>query len=225
MIGSGDAAVSKRQAGERPERWMCVAAGEMGILEDVRRHHGDPGVQRQLAEAGFGNGGGEPWSSCFVRWALEQAGYAPCPERDNLAWLGWGERTTARYGAVAVFEDPDAEGPGHVGFYVGESPDCVYVLGGNIWERGRYAPGIGVRAFDRARLAGYRWPAEPRPTRTRSRVSPSRRPRWPRVASPASAMARGRRALRRGARGLRDQLAQAGQAAPQVLQGVFRELV
>lgn len=223
MIGSAAKVVSKRRAGESPARWMRVAAGRIGVLEDVRRRHGEPEVQRRLAC--FGSGRGEPWSSCFVRWVMEQAGYASCQEPDNLAWLGWGEHATARYGAVAVFEDADAEGPGHVGFYVGESGSCVYVLGGNTWERGRYAPGIGVRAFDKARLAGYRWPSEARPIRDRSRVSPGRRARWPRVPSPAPALARGQRALRRSARELRDQLAQASQLGHQALLGAFRQLV
>jgi len=221
----GTAAGSKRRDGDLPARWMRVAAGKIGTLEDVRKRNGEAEVQRYLARTGFSGIEGEPWCSTFVRWVMEQIGYAPCRGVDTRAWLGWGERTPARYGAVAVFEDSDVDSPGHVGFYVGESRNCVYVLGGNTWARGRYAPGIGIRAYSKARLVGYRWPADALGARARSVVSAIRFTGPLRLPSRSSLAARKGLAFGGRRSGLRDQLAQLSQTTPQSLLGVFRQLV
>ena len=204
---------------------MGVAAGKIGVLEDVRKKHGEPAVQRYLEASGFALGEGDPWSGVFLRWVMHQIDYKASRELDARAWLGWGERTAARYGAVTVFGDSDADGPGHVGFYVGESRNCVYLLGGNTWFRGRYAPGVGVRPYNKARLLGYRWPAEARSGRPKVFSGVFRVSGRVRLAAPASARGFARPAFIGAAGRLRQRLAQACDGAPQTIQSVFRQLV
>jgi uncharacterized protein (TIGR02594 family) len=204
---------------------MRVAAGKIGALEDVRKRHGEPAVRRYLESSGFAVGAGDPWSGVFLRWVMHEIGYKASRGPDSRSWLGWGERTAARYGAVAVFGDSDKDGPGHVGFYVGESRNCIYVLGGNTWLRGRYAPGVGVRAHNKARLLGYRWPAEACSRRSRGIAGALRLSGGLRLVTPASGGGSGRLAIRERAGRVRRWLTQACNDVPQAIQGVFRELV
>lgn len=240
MFVSNAAASPARREGASPARWMRVAAGRIGVLEDVRKKQGEVAVHRYLESAGFAPAEGEPWSAVFVRWVLEQVGYAATRQLDTRAWLGWGERTSARYGALAIFADSDADGPGHVGFYVGESRNCVYVLGGNTWARGRYAPSVGIRAYNKTRLLGYRWPAKAGRARWQRAAFRLRLPSGVRLSARSSSARPNRLVFGSTGVGLREQLAQAGDSArvslreqlaqvreraSQALLGVFRQLV
>jgi uncharacterized protein (TIGR02594 family) len=225
MFGSGAATYASQRGGESPARWMRVAAGKIGVLEDVRKRQGEPAVQRHLELSGFSLGEGDPWSGVFLRWVMKEIDYKASRGLDSRSWLGWGKRTAARYGAVAVFGDSDTDGPGHVGLYVGESRNCVYVLGGNTWFRGRYAPGVGVRAYNKARLLGYRWPAEAGFGRARGVADALRLSGRLRLVKPASVRGLECLATRDAAGRLRQRLAQFCNGVPQAIQGVFRELV
>jgi len=225
MFGSGAAGCVSQRGGASPARWMRVAAGKIGVLEDVRKRHGEPAVNRYLESSGFAVGAGDPWSGVFLRWVMHEIDYKASGGLDSRSWLGWGDRTAARYGAVAIFGDSDTDGPGHVGLYVGESRNCVYILGGNTWFRGRYAPGVGVRAHNKARLLGYRWPAEACSRPARGFAGALRVSGRSRLLMPASAGGFGRLAIRDAAGRLRRRLAQLCNDVPQAIQGVFRELV
>lgn len=68
----------------------------------------------------------------------------------------WRALAAPALGCVVVFE---REGGGHVGFLVGRTPGgLLLVLGGNQGNQ------VNVRAFEKHRVVGYRWPAgEPAP--------------------------------------------------------------
>jgi hypothetical protein len=229
MLGTREAVVPIR-AGKRPTaRWMGVAAGQIGALEEVRKQGGEVAVQDYLASQGFAGANGEPWCAVFVRWVLGQSGVTVSRKLDSEAWQGWGRRSGARLGAVAAFEDPEADGAGYVGFYVGESVDRVFVLGGITWLQGRYAPGVGVRAYTKTRLQGYRWPSEMRGARAQSVVSVLRLPGRVRVQAHASVARWNRLAfgsdLRSDVGERRETPDSSGQSAPQALLGVLRQFV
>lgn len=225
MLGTRQALRPIRTGKAPTARWMGVAAGQIGVLEEVRKQGGDGAVQHYLASQGFSGASGEPWCAVFVRWVLAQSGFATSRKLDSEAWRGWGRRSRARLGAVAVFEDPEADGAGHVGFYVGESGESVFVLGGNTWLQGRYAPGVGVRAYGKTRLLEYRWPSEARGARARSVVSGLRLPGRVRLPAPASIARRSRLAFRSEVGERRETPDTSGQSAPQALLGILRQLV
>ncbi len=67
-----------------------------------------------------------------------------------LDFLSWGEALPGpALGAILVFRRP---GGGHVGFYVGESDDAFYVLGGNQRD------GVNYTWIEKARCCAIRWP-------------------------------------------------------------------
>nr|WP_314543027.1 TIGR02594 family protein [uncultured Massilia sp.] len=69
------------------------------------------------------------------------------------SWRRFGDATTPRRGAVMVFWRESREsGLGHVGFYVGESSDAYYILGGNQGDSVCYI------WMPRQRLLDARWP-------------------------------------------------------------------
>jgi uncharacterized protein (TIGR02594 family) len=69
------------------------------------------------------------------------------------AWRRFGDATAPRLGAVMVFWRESREsGLGHVGFYVGESPDAFQVLGGN------QSDSVCYIWMPRNRLLEARWP-------------------------------------------------------------------
>ncbi|NIX75403.1 TIGR02594 family protein [Microvirga terricola] len=56
-------------------------------------------------------------------------------------------------GAITVLSSSRGPASGHVGFYVGESGEYIYLAGGNqndSWS---------IAGFPRSRVLGYRWPA------------------------------------------------------------------
>lgn len=98
---------------------------------------------------------GQPWCGGAVALWMQRAGL-PFP-KDYFrakAWLSWGRTLLEpRVGAVAIFE---REGGGHVGLVVGEDTrGRLMILGGNQSNR------ISIAPFDKARLAGLRWPHGP----------------------------------------------------------------
>jgi hypothetical protein len=59
------------------------------------------------------------------------------------------------YGAVAVFwRNEPKSWTGHVAFYIADAGDYIKVLGGN------QGNSVSVALLPKARVLGYRWPAE-----------------------------------------------------------------
>lgn len=88
---------------------------------------------------------------------MQQAGLQGTGAGNARSWLAWGNSCPAKpvYGMIAVFWRNNPHGwQGHVGFFVGQDPHHVYVLGGN--------QGIGqvsIRPYAKTRLLGFRWPS------------------------------------------------------------------
>ena len=61
---------------------------------------------------------------------------------------------TPRIGAVTVLARGDDPSAGHVAFFLGETADKLFLLGGNQGDA------VTVAAYDKARLLGLRWPRE-----------------------------------------------------------------
>lgn len=92
-----------------------------------------------------------PWCAAFVGGCLEAVDIISSRFESARSYLDWGVKLDRpELGAVVVFS---RVGGGHVGFIVGrDSRGNLMVLGGNQGDE------VNIRAFDRGRVVGYRWP-------------------------------------------------------------------
>lgn len=96
-----------------------------------------------------------PWCGTFIAHCLQAVGQ-PIPKNWYRAkdWANYGAQLRVYKlspGAILVF---GREGGGHVGFYVGESQNHFFVLGGN------QSNGVNVSRIAKSRLIASRWPKD-----------------------------------------------------------------
>lgn len=81
-----------------------------------------------------------PWCAAHVSWCIERSregsarkfGTKPPHTVASRDFRTWGTKTDKPLlGDIAVFRDNDDDSRGHVGFFLGQTGDHVYVLGGN----------------------------------------------------------------------------------------------
>ena len=96
------------------------------------------------------------WCSSFVNWVLAQAGITGTGSALARSWLDWGvPLQTPRPGCITVLSREDPAGwKGHVGFFVRQDDEHVYLLGGNQLDE------VRLHFYPRANLLGFRWPAD-----------------------------------------------------------------
>lgn len=130
--------------------WVQVARTDLGNPESLAPND-SPLIRRFLGKLSALWLIGQPWCGSIMASWMQQCGI-PYPKDyyRAKAWMNWGVPTSAHLGAVVVFE---RTGGGHVGLVVGtDSAGNLMVLGGNQGDC------VSIRAFDRARVLGYRWP-------------------------------------------------------------------
>jgi uncharacterized protein (TIGR02594 family) len=92
------------------------------------------------------------WCAAFVNWALWKV---KLPGTNSLlarSFLKYGKRTLApQLGCLVVFWRVAKDSPyGHVGFFIKETKDAVYVLGGN------QSNAVNITAFPKEQVLEYR---------------------------------------------------------------------
>lgn len=93
-----------------------------------------------------------PWCSSFVNWCMQNCGLGYKGTGSALAasWRSWGKAIEyGRLGCVVVMK---RTGGNHVGFYLDEDAEGVYVLGGNQSDK------VCVRRFPWNVITDFRWP-------------------------------------------------------------------
>ncbi len=122
------------------EKLLKIAFNEIGVEEITGEQH-NPQVLKYAEETGIqGITSDEiPWCSTFVNWVAWKAGLHYSGKPNARSWLNIGTRASSpEPGDVVVFwrESPQSW-KGHVGFFLGLSPDRkrVYCLGGNQGNR------------------------------------------------------------------------------------------
>lgn len=130
--------------------WVEVARSDLGNPESLAPND-SPLIRRMLGKLSALWLVGQPWCGSIMAYWMQQCGIAyPKDYYRAKAWLDWGVSTTARVGAVVVFE---RTGGGHVGLVVGVNRfGHMLVLGGNQGDC------VSIRPFDRSRVLGFRWP-------------------------------------------------------------------
>lgn len=137
------------------DRLIAFADREIGVAET-------PGPQSSQRVVDYLRAGGAAetsdsvaWCSYFVIWVAKAAnaevGGATGAAR---SWLTVGEPVEAPLpgDVVIMWRDRRDGWTGHVGFYVGETPDTVLVLGGN---QGRIGE-VNISKFPKTQVLGYR---------------------------------------------------------------------
>lgn len=92
------------------------------------------------------------WCSAFVNWVALQAGAEMSNKLDARSWLNVGcEVDKPKIGDIAVFwRDNKTSWKGHVAFFIKETDNFVYVLGGNQGNQ------VCIKAYKKDRLLQYR---------------------------------------------------------------------
>lgn len=136
--------------------WLTIARKELGIHETPGPKATARIVEYDATTTLKATSDEVPWCSSFVNWCIRQARMLH-PELDletrsaaAASWASWGhELEEGQLGCIVVMERP---GGNHVGFYVDEDDDGVYVLGGNQGDR------VCIRRFPWERITNFRWP-------------------------------------------------------------------
>ena len=136
------------------EQLLKIAFNELGVEEIKGKKH-NPEVLKYSEETGIkGITTDEiPWCSTFVNWVAWKAGLQYSGKPNARSWLNVGQKVTRpEPGDVVVFwrESPQSW-KGHVGFFLGLSPDGkrVYCLGGNQGNR------VSVSAYRLSTVLSY----------------------------------------------------------------------
>lgn len=115
-------------------KWIPIAFGEIGIVEDVRPGRSLARIEQYHAATRAGLATDDvPWCASFVSWALEAAGVPSTRSKTAASYAAWGMPSPLAFGAVVLFPktDRDAVSSGHVAFLLGAAGTDLYVLGGN----------------------------------------------------------------------------------------------
>lgn len=134
--------------------WLQIAFGEIGVAS-----HPPGSTNPRITEyhAGTNISGYDDkasWCSSFVNWSLAQAGIQGTGSALAKSWLGWGEPLARPVvGCIAIlWRDDPSSWKGHVGFYLREDDEFIYLFGGNQLEQ------VREHFYPKATVLGYRWP-------------------------------------------------------------------
>lgn len=131
-------------------KWITRARKEVGQAE-VNGPGSNPRIVEYHTFTTYNATSDEvPWCSSFVCWVFEKEGIPSTRSAAAMSWLKWGKAIRKPVlGCVVVLKRP---GGHHVGFYLGETPDKIDLLGGNQNNR------VCVRSFPKDLVLGYRLP-------------------------------------------------------------------
>lgn len=137
--------------GELP--WIVTARQLIGIEEDTSKESNEAimewanfvGVDDVYTNDDI------PWCGLFEGYLMKANGIEPPSSMLwALSWNNWGIKLSEpAFGCVIVFK---RDGGGHVGNYLGENDTHYYVLGGN------QSNAVNIRAMEKNRVVGFRWP-------------------------------------------------------------------
>ncbi|TDQ27617.1 TIGR02594 family protein [Tenacibaculum caenipelagi] len=131
-----------------------IALSQIGIKEIVGRQD-NPEVLKYFNEIGYDGSklkDETAWCSAFANWVCKKAGLPYTCKLNARSWLKVGCKTdTPRIGDIVVLwrEKPDSW-KGHVGFFIREDVDYIYVLGGNQSNQ------VKISAYSKYKLLEYR---------------------------------------------------------------------
>ncbi len=134
--------------------WLKIAFAETGVSAHPAGSSNPRIAEYHEGTNIAGHDDKASWCSSFVNWSLTQAGIAGTGSAVARSWLTWGQTLEKPLvGCIAVLwrEDP-ASWRGHVGYYLREDEQYVYLFGGNQLEQ------VREHFYPKEMVLGYRWP-------------------------------------------------------------------
>lgn len=136
-------------------RWLEIAFAEVGVSVHppgssnprITEYHAGTNI------AGYDDKAS--WCSSFVNWSLAEAGVVGTGSALARSWLDWGEPLEQPVlGCIAVlWREAPTSWRGHVGYYLREDDEHVYLLGGNQLEQ------VREHFYPKSTVLAYRWPS------------------------------------------------------------------
>lgn len=135
--------------------WLDIALKEIGQKEmagtkanpRIALYHSTTALQAASDEVS--------WCSSFVCWVLEKVGVPSTRSAAARSFLMWGQAAQVPFvGCVVVISRGGDPTKGHVGFWIAENDEQVFILGGNQDDE------VNVRGYDKKRVLGYRAPID-----------------------------------------------------------------
>lgn len=135
-------------------RWLLIARRELGIAEVAGPEH-NPRILEYHDHTSLNADRDEVhWCSSFVNFCVEKAGLRGTRSAMARSWLKWGRGIERpRPGCIVVLRRGRPPS-GHVGFYIKEENNRIFLLGGNQGDR------VCIVSFPKWDVLGYRWPRE-----------------------------------------------------------------
>lgn len=130
-----------------------IALNEIGVKEIVGKEH-NPRILDYFNEIGHSwvKDDETAWCSAFANYVCKKAGANFSGKLNARSWLNVGQKVSKpEKGDIAVFwrESPNSW-KGHVAFFIRETRNWVYVLGGNQNNQ------VKISAYPKHRLLEYR---------------------------------------------------------------------
>jgi len=133
---------------------MELAWGELDVAEIPGEADNPKIVSWHETTLGGGDVDEVSWCSSFVNAMITRSGLVGTDSKAARSWLRWGTSCAPVMGCVCVLWRVRIEAwQGHVGFWVAEAGDSVYLLGGNQSNR------VRVSRYPKDRVLDYRSPA------------------------------------------------------------------
>ena len=131
-----------------------AALTQYGIKEIVGTGH-NATIISYFHEIGFEkiNEDETPWCSAFVNWCALKAGFERTLKLNARSWLEIGEEINpdfAQLGDVVIFKRGTSDWKGHVGIYINQDLNSIYVLGGNQGNM------VNISPYPKSKLLGVR---------------------------------------------------------------------
>ena len=136
-------------------RWLEVAFGEIGVTAYPEGSN-NPRITEYHAGTNIaGYDDKASWCSSFVNWSLAAANVVGTGSALARSWQDWGTPIELPVlGCIAVlWRDEPASWKGHVGFYLREDEQFVYLLGDNQLEQ------VREHYYPKECVLAYRWPS------------------------------------------------------------------
>jgi len=134
----------------------------MNLLEEALSQFGhkeipgdkhNPEIVKFFTEIGFDIKNDETaWCSAFINWCAMKSGLERTEKLNAKSWLDIGDEVKQPLvGDIAIFHRGDPKGwQGHVGIFVNEINNAIFVLSGNQGNQ------VSIMPYSKDRLIGYR---------------------------------------------------------------------